>query len=195
MNDYFTSITKNFIVDSHTQFQDQSHASRIPTNSNLRKRFSFRATNDQEVKLILEKINPNKAPGYDLIPPRAVKASAPSLSKPLSDLINTIISRSEVPDEWKHGQITPLHKKDSVLDKSNFRPVTVLPAFDKVFERIIQTQMSEYFETILHDFTFAYRNFHGCPAALLTLSEEWKEELDKRKVVSAAALDLSKAFD
>ena len=130
-----------------------------------------------------------------MIPPRAVKVAAPSVSEPLSDLINIIIAKAEVPDRWKYGQITPLHKKDSVLDKANFRPVTVLPAFDKVFERIVHTQMSSYFDSIFHDFMFAYRKFHGCSAALLTLTEEWKEKLDQNHVIGAASLDLSKAFD
>ena len=42
---------------------------------------------------------------------------------------------------------------------------------------------------------FAYRKHHGCPTALLTLTEQWKEELDKRNVIEAVATDLSKAFD
>ena len=49
-----------------------------------------------------------------------------SIAKPFSDLVNTIIAKSQVPDTWKHGQTTPHHKKESVLDKKNFRPVTVL---------------------------------------------------------------------
>ena len=45
------------------------------------------------------------------------------------------------------------------------------------------------------DYMFANRKFHGCPAALLTLTEDWRAELDKRKVIGAVAIDLSKAFD
>ena len=136
-----------------------------------------------------------KAQGYDLIPPRAVKASSRSIAIPLCKLINTIISRSQVPDTWKRGQITPLYKKESVLDKKNFRPVTVLPVFGKVFERLIHMQMTEHFEPIFHISVFAYRKFHGCPSALLTLTEHWKEELDKRNTIAVIAIDLSKAFD
>ena len=100
-----------------------------------------------------------------------------SIAKPFSDLVNTIIAKSQGPDTWKHGQITPHHKKESVLDKKNFRPVTVLPAFAKVFDKIIHTQMTEHFESIFHDYMFAYRKFHGCPAALLTLTEDWRANL------------------
>ena len=56
-------------------------------------------------------------------------------------------------------------------------------------------QMTEHFKSIFHDYMFAYRKFHRCPAALLTLTEDWRAELDKRKVIGAVAIDLSKAFD
>ncbi|KAL9954029.1 hypothetical protein ACROYT_G041517 [Oculina patagonica] len=79
----------------------------------------------------------------------------------------------EVPDTWKRGE--PNCMQDP--------------------ERILHTQITERFESIFHDFMFAYRKFHGCPAALLTLTERWKEQLDKREVIGAAAIDLSKAFD
>ena len=42
---------------------------------------------------------------------------------------------------------------------------------------------------------FAYRKFHGCSTELLTLTEQWKEELDRHKVIDAVAMNLSKAFD
>lgn len=153
--------------------------------------FAFKPINHHTVKMVLENIYPNKARGNGMIPPRAVKASLLSIAKPLCDLINIIISRSQVPDTWKHGQITPLHKKNSVLDKKNCRPVTVLPVFGKVFERLTHIQMAELFEPIFHDFVFAYRKFHGCPSALLMLTEQWKKGLDRRTVIAVIAIDLS----
>lgn len=98
-----------------------------------------------------------------------------------------VIRKAEVPDIWKHGQITPHHKKESALDKTNFKAVTVLPAFAMFLERIVHVQMTEHFEPIFHDFKFAYRKYHSCPTALLTLTEHWKEELDKHKVVGVVA--------
>ena len=86
---------------------------------------------------------------------RAVKASSGSMAKPLSDLVNTIIAKSQVPDTWTHGQITLHHKKESVLHRKNFRPATVLPVFAKMFEKIIHMQMTEHFELIFHDYMFA----------------------------------------
>ena len=55
--------------------------------------------------------------------------------------------------------------------------------------------MSPYFEKIYHKYVFAYRKHNGCDTAILSLTEEWKKELDNQKVVGLVAMDLSKAFD
>lgn len=171
-NEYFTNITKDLIVHNQTTFRDQAHvngiamASQRPANT-----FGLRPTDHHVVKAGVDNMKPNKAQGDDLIPPWAVKASSSSIAKPLSDLVNTIIAKSQIPDPWKHGQITH-QKKESVLDKKNFRPVTVLPTFAKVFQKIIYMQITEHFESIFRDYMFAYRKFDGCPAALLTLQTQ-----------------------
>jgi len=116
-NDYFTNITDRLTIDSYTPFQHQSHASCLPMNSIASKSFTFHFTNHHEVGQILNDIKANKAQGYDLIPPRAVKAAAPSVSEPLSDLINTIIAMAEVPEGCKYGPITPLHKRTACWTK------------------------------------------------------------------------------
>ena len=139
MNKYFTNITKDLKLDEHLSFRTQSHFAKIygaNGTSPKMNTFNFHPTTSGGVGEILKKIKPNKAQGYDLISPSAVKVSSQTIARPVSNLINTVITRYEVPDKWKHGQITPHHKKDSVLDKVNYRPVTVLTVFGKVFERI-----------------------------------------------------------
>ena len=49
-------------------------------------------------------------------------------------------------------------------------------------------QMLDYFEPIFHKHMFASRKFNGCSMALLTLTEQWKEELDRHKVIGAVAM-------
>ena len=105
-NEYFTNITKDMIVHKHTAFRNQAHINRIlmvsqrPANT-----FGLQLTNHHAVKAVLDNMKPNKAQGHDLIPLRAVKASSGSIAKPLRDLVNTIIAKSQVPDTWKHGQL------------------------------------------------------------------------------------------
>ena len=197
LNEYFTNITKDLISHKYCAFKDQSHVFEIPmvSGESTANIFGLQLTNHHVVEVVLEDIKPNKVQGHDFVSLQALKVSSQTKAKPLSDLINTVITRAEVPDTWKHGQITPHYKNGSVLDKTNLRPVTILPSFGKVFERIIHMQMMEHFEPIFHNFMFAHHKFHECPTALLTLTEHWREELDKYKVTGAVAMDLSKAFD
>ena len=159
------------------------------------KQFDFSLTNHELVKSALEKIKANKARGHDHITPCALNASIPSITQPLSHLINTIISSKEVPNSWKQGENVPHFKKDSQLEKVNYRPVTVLPSLSKIFEHILHQQLADHFENIFHKYMFGYRKYHGCPTAFLSLTEQWKEDLDKHKIIGTIAIDLSEAFD
>ena len=64
-----------------------------------------------------------------------------------------------------------------------------------MFERLVHARVSPYFENIYHKHVFAYRKFHGCATGLLSLTEQWRRELDNHKIISMVSVDLSKAFD
>jgi hypothetical protein len=49
------------------------------------------------------------------------------------------------PDSLKKVQVAPLHKKNDPLSKTNYRPVSVLPVFSKIFEKVFETQCSEHY--------------------------------------------------
>ncbi|CAB4019481.1 Hypothetical predicted protein, partial [Paramuricea clavata] len=155
----------------------------------------YSAGNKDEVREILEDVKINKATGYDLIPPRLVKDSAEVLCYPLSTLINYILGNGKIPQQWKSGEITPVYKKECELSQINYRFLTILPSLSKVFEKIVELRMSPHFEKIYHKYVFAYRKYHGCDTAILSLTEEWKKELDNHKVIGLVAMNRSKAFD
>jgi hypothetical protein len=50
---------------------------------------------------------------------------------------------------WQ-AQVTPLHKKNDPLSKTNYRPVSVLPVFPKIFEKVFETQLSDFFYSIFN---------------------------------------------
>ena len=141
------------------------------------------------------KIKTNKATGCDQIPPRAIKESAEILCHPFSELFNYILNKSRIPQQWKLGEVTPVFKKDCSLTKSNYRPITILRSLSKVFETLVHTRISPYFEDIFHEHVFAYRKHHGTDTALLSLTEQWRKELDQHKIIGIVSMDLSKAFD
>ena len=110
-------------------------------------------------------------------------------------MINLSIDTGVFPDSLKKAQVTPLHKKNDPLSKTNYRPVSVLPVFSKIFEKVFETQLSDCFDTIFNPFLCAFRRGHGCQTTLLRLLEDWREALDKHYYIASVLMDLSKAFD
>ena len=59
------------------------------------------------------------------------------------------------------GIVTPSYKKDDEFCKINYRPVTVLPALNNIFERLLSEQMNECYDGLLSDFISACKKFHS----------------------------------
>ena len=95
----------------------------------------------------------------------------------------------------KKAQVVPIHKKNSILDKGNYRPVSVLPTISKIYERAINVQLSEHFKNLFNPFLAAFRAGYGCQSTLLKVIEDWKKALEENKYIGAILMDLSKAFD
>ena len=197
LNNFFTSAAREETGQAKPT-PDCSHIadlSRIQQNLTPKPPLSLKKTNSIEVKEAMMKIKTNKATGCDQIPPRVIKESAEILCHPFSELFNYIVNKSRIPQQWKLGEVTPVFKKDCSLIKSNYRPITILPSLSKVFETLVHTRISPYFEDIFHEHVFAYRKHHGTDTALLSLTEQWRKELDQHKIIGIVSMDLSKAFD
>ena len=91
---------------------------------------------------MLKEVNAKKALGFDKILPKLVKLAARDLAAPLSETINNSISKGVFPNEAKIVLVSPLDKKtpdkNSVL---NYRPVSILPTFSKIFGKIIKNYL------------------------------------------------------
>ena len=89
-----------------------------------------------------------KATGTDNLSGKILKLAKPALLSPIADFINLSIQTSTIPDRTKLAQVTPLHKKNDPMDKTNFRPVSVLTAVSKFYENTISEKLSLHFENI-----------------------------------------------
>ena len=130
-----------------------------------------------------------------MIPPRLLKESASVISEPLAKIMNCSISLGHYPSRWKMGQVSSLFKKGDEFCKNNYRPVSVLPAVNNIFERILGKQLEPFYQDILSDFISAYRPNFSCETSLLRLTEDWRKSSDSKETVAVVSTDLSKAFD
>ena len=167
-------------------------------NMNLNSTFKLPLADEQDIEKIMKNLDTSKAMGIDNVPARLVKLSADVIHRPFTKILNKSIERDNFPDPMQIGKITPVYKsgkENSRLNKKDYRPVSVLTVFSKVFERYILNQMLEHVNTILSDKISAYRKGYSTQHVLLKLTEEWRKHLDNNQIVGAVLMDLSKAFD
>ncbi len=119
------------------------HVNKHITNSQHPKYFIFQEVSIDTVKKVLEKSNPKKATRYDQIPFRFLKEGAEQLAVPIAYLFNESVHQCKFPSAHKAAEVGPQHKKDDMLKKENYRPVSILASLSKTFEKIMDNQMNE----------------------------------------------------
>jgi len=101
------------------------------------------------------------------------------------------------PDELKVGRISPIYKKDNEELMENYRPVSTLAIFGKIFEKIIYTRLYSFLlsKNIIYENQFGFRKGHSTSHALNYSISHIESSLREKKHVIGIFIDLSKAFD
>ena len=95
----------------------------------------------------------------------------------------------------KYADATPIHKKDDKTDKTNYRPISILPNQSSVYERLMYNQIYPFFDSVLSKFHCGFRKGVNAQHWLLTMVEKWRRTLDKDGETGVVLTDLSIAFD
>ena len=120
------------------------------------------------------------------------------MSVPLSSLFNLSFETGIFPEILKYAKIIPVHKlKGSILDIQNYRPISLLPNIDKLFEKIMHSRVTSFLETYqcIYPLQFGFRKKHSTTHALINIIELIKSALDQSKFACGIFVDFSKAFD
>ena len=160
----------------------------------LKSTFSFNESSLTEIQSEINALNTKKSNPANCVSAKHLKEHIDICSEFLYEIINHNIRNSKFDDGMKLADITPVHKKDDVTIKSNYRPISGLPAGSKIFERIIQRQIALYMETFLSPYLCGYRKGYSVQHALIALLEKLRLSLENKGYGGAILMDLSKAF-
>ena len=117
----------------------------------------------------LKELNVRKGMGNDRVPNSILRLGI----EELAPIYNNCIDACYWPSEWKKGEWTLVYKKDSIYEVNNYRPVTLLPACDEVFEKTLGQQVTAFIEPRLSRNLTAYRKRHSTETSLIKLTENW----------------------
>ena len=139
----------------------------------------------------------NSAAGWDDFRADVVKQIKECIIIPLTHVCNASVMSGVFPNELKLANVVPIFKSGDNAIFSNYRPVSVLPVFSKIIERIMYNRLLAFLNKhdVLYDFQFGFREKYSTYMALITLVEKISTALDKGQKVIGVFLDFSKAFD
>ena len=128
---------------------------------------------------------------------KILKIAAPVIAQSLTNLFNYSIQTEIFPTEWKVAKIIPLHKSGPKNLADNYRPISILSAISKIFEKILHKQLLAYLNNnnLISKHQFGFRPMHSTADALLHSTNEWYRNMDDGMLNIAVFLDLKKAFD
>ena len=186
LNDHFNEIGKDM-------------ANSIEKVSNYSFQFYLKnviQTKDHTRKIIKE-MNSKSSYGFDGISSKLLKQLEQILIDPLTHIINQSLISGIYPDKLKLAKIVPIHKKGNIYQVENYRPISILPAISKIFEKVVFEQLYTYFthNKYLFPSQYGFRKMHSTELALLELVDRIIPQFDKTNLAIAIFMDLSKAFD
>ena len=190
-NCHFTNICPNLadkIAPASKSFQDFINS--LP--SDLLSSFSH--VTAEELKTITKGFKDGKAPN---IPISIIKKTLDLISDPLLSIINLSLPSGVFPDRLKISKIIPIFKSDNASLAQNCRPISILPAFSKIFERTVYDRIFQFLvdNDILFKHQFGFHPGHSTSHALINFVNKVANAVDCQKYLAGIFLDLSKAFD
>ena len=193
MNNYFINVAENLamkIPKPNTKFQDYLK------NPNKHSIFLSEVL-PYEIDDIISKLGSNKSGDLYGITSIFVKSGGLPLTQILTSLFNKSISQGIFPSALKCAKVIPIHKGDSIFETSNYRPISLLPIFSKILEKIMYSRIIKFIEK----FNILYKNQYGFQKSMSTeyavnsLVSNIVKCLENQEVGFCILLDFAKAFD
>ena len=115
----------------------------------------------------------------------------------LTHLINLSLRSGVFASELKLAKVVPIFKAGDTSAINNYRPISVLSFFSKVFEKIVYNHVLDFIDdnNVLYDYQYGFRHSHSTQQAIITLVDRITKSLDKGHIAITILLDLKKAFD
>ena len=192
-NDFFVNIGLNLVK----KIPHSSKSSNDFLIGDYCNSMFFAPTTTDEILDIINNLKNSNSTGQDNIPIKLIKSCGSLLAPILAEINNQSLTEGVFPDALKIAKVVPILKNGDPTCVSNYRPISVLPAFSKITEKIVYKRLNKYFtdNLILHQSQFGFRENLSTSMALLELVDKLSEALDNKLISIGVFIDLAKAFD
>ena len=195
MNEYFiekVQILKEKIVNLPINLE---HSKKVMLGKKCK--LSLDYVTKQKVLKILKSLRSSRCPSIDELDSYTLKLAADYVLPCVHHIVILSLMQRKFPSAFKLAKVLPLHKKQSPLERQNYRPVSILSPLSKVLERVVHDQLYQYFSKnqIFHSSLMGFRKNRSTVSALAQMYDRWISGASNGLLNGLVMLDLSAAFD
>lgn len=191
-NDYFVNIG--------VKMNEQVPLPREPCGFDIqmsRSSLFLKPLTEAEIISHISSLKNNSASGHDRVSVGIIKYSHAEILKPLLHIINLCFEVGCVPSQFKTSIVVPVHKSGSKADVGNYRPISLISNFAKIFEKSLKIRLVNHFKAnnIISSHQYGFTEGLSTGDAMYRLVSEITSNLNLGKKCIGVFLDLAKAFD
>ena len=154
-------------------------------------------TDPNEIILLAKSLKISHSCGNDDLDPHIIQASIINVANILSYIINVSLISGVFPDRLKTAKIVPIYKSGCKSSICNYRPISLLPYFSKLFEKVICVRLYRFLSinSMINDFQFGFRAGYSSYMPIMQMYDHISQNLENNNSCIGIFFDLSKAFD
>lgn len=190
INQYFGSVFSN----PNNQPLTSSYYASNKYKENVT--FSFVLPDVDDIVSIISKLK-FSTPGFDDISVKMINFCLPKLARHITHVVNCCLESGYFPQLWKTSVVIPIPKVNNPVNFSDLRPISLVPTFVKIIEKVVHRQLYDYAlkNNIISQFQSGFQKNQSTVTILLKVLDDIVRERDKGNCMALVLLDFSKAFD
>ena len=175
-NEYFANVGINLAKS----LKQPKSINTNESSNKLHNSFFLTPTNKDEVSSLISMLNNKKSTRHNDINTKFIKFSKPIIAPVLSDLFNLALLQGDFPNCLKVAEIFPLFKKGDMCKTSNYRPISLLSQFHKLFEKLILNRLINYLDKykLLSEHQFGFRKNYSTTLAISNIYDKLINNID-----------------
>lgn len=195
-NNYYIDVVDTEVIPEILKHNPQLPKLSCSHSENNRK-FHCVPISEKELTKIISSFENKFSTGYDGVPIVVIKHAMKHLTRPLVHIINSSFISGIFPDKLKTARVKPLFKKGEKSNIKNYRPVSLLPVFSKLYEKAMHIRLVHYLESnnLFDKEQHGFRSGHSVITAATEYINSIINAIDAGDRVTGVFMDLTKAFD
>ena len=172
-----------------------THFSRyLSASTNVKNALFLNPVTKVDILQLVANVKPKKSKGHDELDMCLINKLIPYIVVPLKHIFNISLLNGVFPDSMKIARVIPLFKTGNTKEFSNYRPISLLPQFSKILDKLYHSRLITFIDSnqILYKSQYGFRKEMSTSLAIIELVEEITNSLDNHEYTVGVFIDLKR---